>query len=127
MGLKATAIHRALNHLAGNSATSGPWTHASLHTGFPATAANEITGGSPAYARKAITFEAVAGTELSGSLDITNAPVFDIPAGTTVSAVGLCTASTGNDTTITADANVTDEAFAGQGTYTLTDVDVSVT
>ena len=126
MGLKAAAIHRALNHLAGNTATSGPWTHASLHTGFPATAANEITGGSPAYARKAVTFEAVAGTELASSLDISNAPVFDIPAGTTVSSVGLCTASTGNDTTITADANLTDEVYAGQGTYTLTDADVSL-
>lgn len=127
MGLKTTAWHRALNHLAGNAATSGPWTHASLHTGFPATAANEITGGSPAYARKAITFEAVAGTETPSSLDITNAPVFDIPPSTTVAAVGLCTASTGGDTTITAEANVTDEVYVGQGTYTLTDVDVSGT
>lgn len=126
MPLKAAAIHRALNHLAGNSATSAAWTHASLHTGFPATAANEITGGSPAYVRKAITFEAVAGTELSGSLDITNAPVFDVPA-TTVAAVGLCTAVSGADTTITADSNVTDEVYAAQGTYTLTDVDVSIT
>lgn len=125
MGLKAAAIHRMLNHLAGNAATSGPITHASLHSGFPATAANELTGGSPAYARKAVTFEAVAGTELANSLDITNQPVFDVPAGATVSAVGYCTALTGD--VIVADANITDEVYAGQGTYTLTDSDIGIT
>lgn len=127
MGFKDAAKHRMLNHLVGNSATSGPITHASLHTGYPATAANELTGGSPAYARKAISFEAVAGTELAGSVDATNQPVFDVPAGTTVSAAGFCTAISGNDTTIITEANLTDEAYVGQGTYTLTDVDLSIT
>lgn len=94
MGLKATARLRALNHLAGNAATSGPITHMSLHTAFPATDGNELTGGSPAYARKAITWEAVAGTELAGSLDMTNAPVFDVASGSVVAAIGGYTAST---------------------------------
>ena len=124
MGLKAAAIHRMLNHLAGNAATSGPITHASLHSGFPCTTANELSGGSPAYARKAITFEAVAGTETSLSIDASNAPIFDVPAGATVSAVGYCTASSGDN--IVADADVTNESYTGQGTYTLTDTDIAI-
>lgn len=122
MGYKPDAKHRMLNHLAGNAATAGPITHASLHSAFPATAANEITGGSPAYARKAVTFEAAAGTELAGSLDVSNAPVFDVPGGVTVAAVGYWTALSGG--TLMADADVVDEVFAAQGTYTVTDADL---
>lgn len=114
-----------LNALAGNAATAAPITHASLHTAFPATAANEITGGSPAYARKAVTFEAAAGTEAAGSLDVSNAPVFDVPGGVTVSSVGFWTALTAG--TLMADGDVTDEAFASQGQYTLNDADFSIT
>ena len=114
--------HRMLNHLAGNTATGGPITHASCHTAYPPTTGNEITGGSPAYARKAVTFEAAAGTELAGSLDVSNQPVFDIPAGTTVASVAYWTASTAG--TMMAYADVTDEVFASQGTYTLTDTDM---
>lgn len=118
--------HRMLNHVAGNSATAGPITHAGLHTSTPSTATpNEVTGGSPAYARKALTFEAAAGTETTGSLDVSNAPVFDVPAGTTVTHVGFWTASTGG--TLIAYADVTDETFAAQGTYTLSDADLSIT
>lgn len=94
MGLKDAARHRMLNHLAGNAATSGPITHASLHSAFPATSGNELSGGSPAYARQALTFEAVAGTELAGSLDISNAPTFDVPPGSIVAATGYWTALT---------------------------------
>lgn len=125
MPFKNDGKHRMLNHLAGNAATGAPITHASLHTGFPATGANEVTGGTPAYARKAITFEAAAGTELAGSIDVTAAPVFDVPAGTTVAAVGYWTALTAG--TIMADADVTDEVFAAQGTYSLTDTDMAIT
>lgn len=95
MPLTDTCKNRALNQIAGNSATSAAITHGSLHNGYPSTTgANEISGGSPAYGRKALTFEAVAGTETPGSLDITNAPVFDIPAGTNVAWVGFWTAVT---------------------------------
>lgn len=123
MGLRDAAKHRMLNHLVGNAATGAAITHASLHTGFPATSGNEIAGGSPAYARKALVFEAVAGTELAGSLDMTNAPVFDVPAGT-VASVGFWTASSAG--TLMGDMDVTDEVFAGQGTYTLTDFDLGL-
>lgn len=125
MPYTSDAKHRMLNHLAGNTATSTAITHAALHTAVPSTGTpNEVTGGSPAYARKAVTFEAAAGTELAGSLDVTAQPVFDVPAGTTVTHVGFWTAVTGG--TLMAYADVTDEAFAAQGTYTLTDADLNL-
>ena len=63
----------------------------SLHDGDPSTTgANEISGGSPAYARKAIAWNSAA----SGSMDdSTNGVELDVPAGTTVSYVGLWSAS----------------------------------
>jgi len=61
-----------------------------LHTAYSASGANEITGGSPAYARKAATWNAAA----AGNLDNSNAPVFDVPAGTTVAWLGLWDAVT---------------------------------
>jgi hypothetical protein len=45
-------------------------------------------------------------------------PVFDIPPSTTVAFIGLWTLETGG--TYGGCFDVTDEAFAGQGTYTLT-------
>jgi hypothetical protein len=93
----------------------------SLHSGDPGdNGANEISGGSPAYARKAITWNAAA----SGSMDNSNVPVFDVPAATTVSYVGFWSAVTNG--TFYGAANVTDEVFANQGTYTLTDADLDL-
>ena len=94
---------------------------ASLHTADPGeSGTNEITGGSPAYARKAITWNAAG----SGTMDDSNVPVFDVPASTTVSYVGFWSLVTGG--TFYGSANVTDEVFAGQGTYTLTDADLDL-
>jgi len=59
-----------------------------LHTALGAAGA-EVAGGSPAYARKAITWNAAA----SGSRDIAAAQTFDVPAGTTIMAVQLWSAS----------------------------------
>lgn len=73
----------------------------------------EVSGGTPAYARKAITYNAAA----AGSKSISNAPVFDIPAGATVRAVGFCTAVTAGIQHAVDD--VTAESFASQGTYTV--------
>ncbi len=88
----------------------------SLHTADPSTTgANEVSGGSPAYARETITFNAASG----GSMDDSATPlVFDVPASTTIAYVGYWDGATfmGSDP-------VTNEAFTGQGTYTLTDVD----
>lgn len=113
--LKTVMKNRMLDHLAGASASGNPITHASLHSGYPATDGNEISGGSPAYARKAVTFAAASG----GSVALTATfPVFDVPASTTVAAVGFYSAVTAG--VIQADDNVTDEVFASQGTYTIT-------
>jgi hypothetical protein len=61
------------------TAFGGAYGFVSLHTGDPSTTgANEATGGSPAYARKAITWSAAS----AGSMAASNAPVFDVPAGT---------------------------------------------
>lgn len=116
------AKHRMLNHLAGNAVTGGPITLLSLHTAFPPSDGNEVTGGSPAYARKVPTWEAAAGTAAAGALDMTNAPVFDIPAGVTVSAA----AGRAADGTIMATVDLTNEVFAAQGTYTLDDLDALI-
>ena len=59
----------------------------SLHTAYSATGANEVTGGSPAYAKKAITMAAAGSRARVNS----TAPVFDVPAGTTVNFVGIWT------------------------------------
>lgn len=93
---------------------------ASLHTADPGTTGtSEVTGGSPAYARKAITWNAAA----SGALDNNANPVFDVPAGTTVSFAGFWSAATNG--TFYGSINLTDEAFAGQGQYTLSDADIT--
>jgi hypothetical protein len=59
----------------------------SLHTAFSLTGANEVAGGSPAYARKAVTF-AAAGSRARAT---STAPVFDVPAATTVPWIGVWT------------------------------------
>jgi hypothetical protein len=88
----------------------------SLHTGDPGSnGANEVSGGS--YAQQAITFSTASG----GGLDSSNAPVFDVPAGNTITHVGFWDGGTfkGGDP-------VTNEAFAADGTYTLSDADLSL-
>lgn len=79
----------------------------------------EITGGT--YARKAITWGAAA----NGSIAISNSPVFDVPAGATVRAQGVCTALTGG--TQYGFDDVQAEAFGGAGTYTVTAFTGSIT
>lgn len=93
----------------------------SLHDGDPGeSGANEISGGSPAYARKGITWNPAGG----GSLDSSNQPVFDVPAGKTVSYVGFWSAE--SDGVFYGAADVVDEVFGAQGTYTLTDADLDL-
>ena len=87
---------------------------AAAYTGDPGATgtSNEVTGGT--YARKAITWAAAnAGSKaLAATL-----PVFDIPANTTVSYIGLWTLATGG--TYGGCWDVVDEAFVSAGTYTL--------
>lgn len=89
-------------------------THMGLFsTAAGATAGTEPSGGSPAYARKAITW-------VPGSVDgsVTTTVTFDVPAGFSAQSVGLFTAITGG--TFLDSAAVTTQAFASQGTYTVT-------
>lgn len=70
-----------------------PGTHLSAHTAWSSTGTNEVTGGSPAYARKAVSYNAAASEARTNS----TAPVFDIPAATTVRFIGMWDAvSAGN-------------------------------
>lgn len=85
-----------------------------LHSGDPGaanTAANELTGGSPAYARKAVAWNAASGGVATQNGDV----VFDVPAST-VSWVSLWNTA---GTVRYLKKDVTDEVFAGQGTYTV--------
>lgn len=94
----------------------------SAHSADPgATGTNELAGGSPAYARKSITWNSAA----SGALDSSNQPVLDIEGGDTVAFLGLWSASTAG--TFYGSADVTDEVFGAQGTYTVTDFDITLT
>lgn len=115
MGLNATALNAMLDELATLI------TFVSLHTdAVGGGSGNEVTGGSPAYARKSITWNAAA----AGNLDSSNTPVFDVPAGT-IRRVGFFSLATGG--TYYGDAEITDETYGGQGTYTLTDADITLT
>lgn len=114
MPYSTAAKNAMLNALGRNVAFQVAQLYASLHDGDPAdTGANEISGGSPAYARKAINFNAAA----SGSMDSSNSPVFDVPAGKTVKYIGFWDAASSG--TYYGSVAVTNEAFAGQGTYTV--------
>jgi len=94
---------------------------ASLHDGDPGAvgANNELAGGDPAYARKTIAWS----TAGSGTMNLNGTAVFDVPAGGTVLYVGIW--NTGG-TTFYGSALVTQEDFAAQGTYTLTDADLDL-
>jgi hypothetical protein len=86
------------------------------------TATTEVTGGSPAYARKAVTWGATDGSGVK-TMNGTD-PVFDVPA-CTVKAVAFYDAITAG--VQYAMFNVTDEIFAAQGTYTITDATLTLT
>jgi hypothetical protein len=76
----------------------------------------EISGGSPAYARVAQAYAAAAASLID---DSTNGATLNVPAGGVVDYHGFYTASTAG--TLMALDGVTQEVFAGQGTYTVTD------
>lgn len=89
-------------------------TYGALYTTVPAgTAGTEVTGGSPAYARKPLTWT-------GGSVDgvVTATATFDVPTGVTVRGAGVHTALTAG--TYLDGAAVVEQAFASQGTYTVT-------
>ncbi|NPV90099.1 MAG: hypothetical protein HPY50_04895 [Firmicutes bacterium] len=74
----------------------------------------ELSGGSPAYVRKAATWNAAA----DGAITLSNGPIFDIPAGTTIKYAGFYLASSGG--TLYGMAQLSNqESYTGQGLYTL--------
>jgi hypothetical protein len=114
MALTNAAKNLMLDELAGVAV------FASLHTADPSTTgANEVAGG--AYTREAITWNAAS----AGSLDNNANPVFDVPAGTTVTHYGLWSAASGG-TFYAGDDLSASETFTGAGTYSLLDVDLSI-
>jgi hypothetical protein len=116
MPFTPNARSEMLRAIVGETLAGIPVTHASLHTADPSTTgANEVSGGSPAYARKAVSFNAV-GTD--GVVETSADAVFDVPASTTVTYVGLWSASTGG-TFLGSMAVSPSESFGSQGTFTL--------
>lgn len=117
MGLNNTALNLMLDALA------AAITHVSLHSGAVGSGSgNEVTGGSPAYARQAVAW----GSAASGNIDMTGTEVFDVPAAQTITRVGFFGHLT-NATPFYGDADITDETFGAQGTYTLDDADITLT
>jgi len=86
----------------------------SMHSADPGVSGTtaEITGGSPAYARKSATFT-VSANVMSNSGNV----VFDMPPSSTAAYVGFWDAA--GTTFYGSSALTASEAFAGQGTYTL--------
>ena len=78
----------------------------------------EISGGD--YARQTISF----GSASNGAINATNQPVFDVPAGATVARIALFSALTGG--TKYTESNVTQETYAGDGTYTVTSLEINL-
>lgn len=83
--------------------------------GTSGTATGEVSGGSPAYNRKAISWSTASGTGV-----VTGAPVFDIPASTTCTFAAVASSVTPGAATLKDKVAVTSQAFASQGTYTVT-------
>lgn len=109
MALQTTAIKNALA-----SAYATACAYIGLATTAPgASRGTEPTGGSPAYARKAANWGSP-----SGGVVVATPAAHDVPAGTTVVGVNLESAVTAG--TYQDGASVTSQAFASQGTYTVT-------
>lgn len=82
--------------------------------GTTGTVTGEVTGGTPAYARKSMAWGAASASAIAG------APVFDVPAGTTITHFGVTASGTAGTADLRDRVAVTSQAFASQGTYTVT-------
>lgn len=115
----STALKNALLNTLRNVSYAEAAVWVSLHTADPGdTGANEVSGGS--YARIAVTFNAAA----AGSMDSSSTPVINVPAGTTITHLGLWDAETVGNWLGSSD--ITDEVFGGAGTYTVDDLDLDL-
>lgn len=92
---------------------------ASLHTADPgATGTDEVAGG--AYARQPVSWGAASGGTIATDADV----VFDVPASTTVSWLGLWD---GSSTWLGGIELSAPETFTNAGTYTLTEASITAT
>ena|SRR5688572_8964852 len=83
------------------------------HIGLVDQAGVELTGGSPAYARQAVTWTSPSNGVIRPTADLT----FNVPPAKTVGGWrGYSAATNGTDYD---GADLTDEAFVGQGQYIL--------
>lgn len=111
----AIAILAQRNALATRYGVEAPY--GTLFTADPGTTGSvtgEVTGGSPAFARKAMNWGAASASAITG------APVFDVPASTTVTYFGVCVGVTLATADLRDRTTVTSQTFASQGTYTVT-------
>ena len=88
------------------------------HVGLLNEAGVEISGGT--YARQSITW----GGASAGAINATNQPVFDVPAGVTVGSIAIFSAVTAG--TKYSESDVTNETYAGDGTYTVTSLEINL-
>lgn len=113
MAIAVLAQRQALASHYGTQAPNG-----ALFTADPGTsgsATGEVTGGSPAYTRKAMSWSAP-----NASAAITGSPVFDVASGVTVTHFGVTVSDVENTADVRDVVAVTSQAFASQGTYTVT-------
>lgn len=104
------------NLLATAYKTNAPY--GALFTADPGTAdsaTGEVSGGSPAYARVALSWGTAAASAITSA-----ASVFNVPASTTITYFGVAAAGTAGTADIRDSVAVTSQAFASQGTYTVT-------
>jgi len=114
-------VKNAMLELIDESGGTVDATHVSLHTADPGTTGtDEVTGGS--YARVAVTWGAASG----GTKSNTGTLAFNVPAGTTITHVGLWDDST-NGTFRGGGALGASQQFATSGTYTIAAGDLDVT
>lgn len=100
---------------------AGTWV--SLHTADPGTTgASEATGGSPAYARKQATWGSVS----AGSVSMTGALTFDVPAGT-YTHFSIWTASTAGTFKESGPLTPSSTTFGAQGQYVLDTLTLTAT
>lgn len=113
MAIRNLTQRNALATAYGAAAPNG-----ALFTADPGTAdaaTNELTTtGSPAYARKSIGWGAASASTITG------APVFDVYSGATVAFAGVCVSATRGTADVRDSFDITDQAFASQGTFTVT-------
>ena len=110
----AIAILAQRNALAAHYGTQAP--NGAIFTADPGTTGTvvgEVTGGSPAYARKAWGWGAPAASAIAGSA------TFDVPASTTVTYAGVTVGAVAGTADLRDKVAVTSQAFASQGTFTV--------